>query len=281
MKIGRFPHIVVTSFVLACPFALASGQGAVRTIQPERAAPLDDLRRVGARYQFDNVSDVDPFQDATVEYAERLPIGTIVVDLNAARRYGTLGTQGELQAYPHLGRHSYVFLDVAASSSKDVFLPLRVSAEPYYNWANGWEMSAGAQYLRTPGSAADLYTYTGTVAKYFGNYWISARPSYTPSQASDSYGWGVTARRYFSDRYDYAALSFSRNIGIDPSETDPSILTRPPKLGTYTVSLERRQPIGRTRSRAVYGIGYQREEIAPARFRLHRTATFGLEWFIP
>jgi hypothetical protein len=31
----------------------------------------------------------------------------------------------------------------------------------------------------------------------------------------------------------------------------------------------------------VYGVGYQREEIAPARYRLHRTATFGLEWFIP
>jgi YaiO family outer membrane protein len=281
MKIGRLAHIVGTSFVLACPIAIAGGQAPVHAHRSERPAPLDDLRRVGARYQFDNVSDVDPFQDATLEYAERLPMGTVVLDVNAARRYGTNGTQLELQAYPHLGRHSYVFLDVAASSAKEVFLPLRVSAEPYYNWANGWEMSAGAQYLRTPGSASDLYTYTGTVAKYFGNYWISARPSFTPSQISNSYGWGFTARRYFSDRYDYAALTFSRNIGIDPSATDPTVLARPPRLGTYTVSLDRRQPIGRTRSRAAYGIGYQREEIAPARFRLHRTATFGLEWFIP
>lgn len=279
MKPGRLALIVGTSFVFACPVGLAGAQAPARTVRPEPSRPLDDLRRVGARYQFDNVSDVDAFQDATLEYAERLPLGTVVFDVNGARRYGITGTQFELQAYPHLSRHSYVFLDVAASPSKEVFVPLRVSAEPYYNWSNGWEMSAGAQYLQVPGT--DVYTYTGTIAKYFGNYWVSARPSYTPAPDNDSYAWGVTARRYFADRYDYATLSFTRSVGVDPSATDPTEFARPPKLGSYTVSLDRRQPIGRTRSRAAYGIGYQREEIAPARYRLHRTATFGLEWFIP
>jgi len=259
---------------------LASAQS-LPAARPEPARPLDDLRRVGARYQFDNVSDVDAFQDATLEYAERLPLGTVVVDVNGARRYGTNGTQLDVQAYPHLGRHSYVYLDFAASSSKEVFVPLRVSAEPYYNWANGWEMSAGAQYLQPAGSASNIYTYTGTLAKYFGNYWVSARPSYTPAQDNNSYAWGLTGRRYFADRYDYASLNFTRSVGIDPNATDPTMFVRAPKLGSYTVSVDRRQPIGRTRSRAAYGIGYQREEIAPARYRLHRTATFGLEWFIP
>jgi YaiO family outer membrane protein len=280
MRPGRFALIVVASFVCALPVVSAGAQSSAAA-RPEPVRPLDDLRRVGARYQFDNVSDVDAFQDATLEYAERLPIGTVVVDVNAARRYGNNGSQLDLQAYPHLGRHSYVYLDVAASSSKEVFVPLRISAEPYYNWANGWEMSGGAQYLQPPGSAADLYTFTGTLAKYFGNYWVSARPSYTPSQDNNSYAWGVTGRRYFSGRYDYASLNFTRSVGIDPNANDPTMFVRAPKLGSYTVSLDRHQPIGRTRSRAVYGVGYQREEIAPARYRLHRTATFGLEWFIP
>lgn len=279
MKTGRFALIVGTSFVLASPIATAGAQSPASVTRPEPARPVDDLRRVGAHYQFDNVSDVDPFQNAAVEYAQRLPIGTVVLGVNGARRYGTNGSQFELQAYPHLGRHSYVFLDVAASSSKEVFVPLRLAAEPYYNFSNGWEMSAGAQYLQTTGS--DIYTYTGTLAKYFGNYWISARPSYTPAPDNDSYAWGVTARRYFSDRYDYLSLSFNRSVGVDPNATDPAIFARPPKLGNYLVSLDRRQPLGSTRSRAVYGVGYQREEIAPAKFRLHRTATFGLEWYIP
>lgn len=105
------------------PLAATAGQ--------ENARPLDDLRRVAVRYQYDIVSDIGPWQDVSLEYTQRLPFGTVVSGVNGARRYGKSGAQFELQAYPRLTSHSYLFLDAAVSSSRDVFLPLRVVAEPY------------------------------------------------------------------------------------------------------------------------------------------------------
>ena len=280
MTRGCFRSLLLkVCIAVASASAVAGGQGIAAANKPEPSRPLDDLLRVGARYQYDNVSDIDPWQDASLEYAQRLPFGTVVFGVNGAHHFDRNGAQFELQAYPRLTKRSYLFFDVAASSDKAVFLPLRLIAEPYYNFSNGWEVSAGAQYLQAPGR--DVYTYSGTLARYFGNYWISARPTYTPVPDNDSYGGALTARRYFSDRYDYLSLIVSRSIGVDPSATDPTSFLRQPKLASYAVALDRRQPIGRTHARASYGFGYQSEEIAPGRNRLHRTAIVGLEWFIP
>ncbi|MEO7822886.1 MAG: YaiO family outer membrane beta-barrel protein [Gemmatimonadaceae bacterium] len=245
----------------------------------ESVRPLDDRRRLGVRYQYDDLSDIEPWHDLALEYAQRLPFGTLVLGVSGARRYLKNGVQFELQAYPRLTRRSYVFLDVAASSSTGVFLPLRLVAEPYFNFATGWEVSAGVRYLRTPGP--DAYTYTGTLGKYFGNYWISVRPSFTRVPDNNSYAWGLTGRRYFGDRYDYATLTASRSVGVDPEARDPAAFTRIPRLISYAVALDRRQPLGRSGTRATYGIGYQQEQIAPGRTRLHRSATVGLEWYVP
>jgi YaiO family outer membrane protein len=244
-----------------------------------RSLQLDDLRRFAARYQYDDVSGIDPWQDASLEVAQRFGFGTVIAGVNGAQRYRQNGVQVELQAYPRLTRKSYVFIDAAWSNNKDVYLPFRASLEPYYNFSNGWETSAGARYLQTTGT--DVVTYTGTIAKYFGNYWLSGRPSFSRVATSNSYGWEVTGRRYFSDRYDYLALLVGRSLGIDAETRDPLRFTRPARLGDFLARIERRQPLGRSHSRATYGIGYEREEIAPGRNRLHRSATLGLEWFTP
>ncbi|MFN2636418.1 MAG: YaiO family outer membrane beta-barrel protein [Gemmatimonadaceae bacterium] len=265
-----------TCLVLSAALARAQVPGAALDA---RTLPLDDLRHFATRYQYEDVTTIDPWQDVSVEYAQRFGFGTMVAGVNAAQRYRQNGVQFELQAYPRLSRRSYLFIDGAWSNSKEVYLPLRLAAEPYYNFSNGWETSAGARYLQTPGT--DVVTYTGTLAKYFGNYWLSGRPSYSPATTGNSYGWEVTGRRYFSDRYDYLTLLVGRSIGIDAEAKDPLRFTRQAKLGDLLARLERRQPIGRTRSRITYGIGYEREEIAPGRNRLHRSATLGLEWFTP
>lgn len=48
-----------------------------------------------------------------------------------------------------------------------------------------------------------------------------------------------------------------------------------------SIARERRQAIGRSHARATYGIGYENEQTAPGVTRLHRSATFGMEWFLP
>ncbi len=263
--------------LIASDAVAQSGRATVRA--SGAATAVDDFRRISSRYKYDDLSDTDAWQDVSLEYAQRSGYGTWIAGVNAARRNALSGTQLELQAYPRLSRHSYVFLDVATSSSEGVYLPFRAAAEPYYNFANGWEVSAGAHYLRPVGR--DVVTYTGALAKYFGNYWISARPFFTRAENDNSYSGGVTGRRFFSGRYDYAELKVSRSVGVDPEAIDPSMFNRQPKLGSFAATLERRQPLGHSHARATYGFGYEKEQTAPGRTRTHRSATLGLEWFVP
>jgi len=259
---------------------LSAGAQAVSTpaIEARPSRPVDDFRRVAIRYRYDKVSDVDPWHDLSAELAQRFPFGSVIAGVNTARRYGKTGAQFELQAYPHLGPRAYLALGGAWSGSSDVFLPLRLSAEPYYNFPSGWETSAGVRYLRS--SVAGALTYTGTLARYFGNYWISGRPSFTRVSGTNSYGWELTGRRYFSERYDYLTLVVSRSVGLDPETRDPLRFTRPARLGVFHSRVERRQPLGGSHLRATYGAGYEREQIAPGMTRTHRTGTLGIEWYI-
>jgi YaiO family outer membrane protein len=248
------------------------------TADSARTRPLDDLRRVAVRYGYDDPSDVEAWHSLSIELAQRLRFGSVIGGLNAARRYEKNGAQLELQAYPFLTARSYLTLIAGWSPSTGVFLPLRLSAEPYYNFANGWETSAGVRYLQTPGP--DVYVYTGTLARYVGNYWLSGRPHFSRTSGATSYGWEANGRRYFADRYDYVALRVSRTIGVDPEAVDPQRFTRPARLGGILAQLERRQPMGKSR-RATFGVGYGREQIGAGRTRVHRSATAGIEWFVP
>jgi YaiO family outer membrane protein len=241
--------------------------------------PLDDLRRLTVRYQYDDLSDVDSWHDASVMLAQRTRLGSVIAGVNAARRYDDTGLQYELQAYPLLTRRSYLALNGAWSPSRSVFIPLRLSAEPYYNFASGWETSAGVRYFQTPGP--DVFVYTGTLAKYFGNYWVSARPHLTGFSGDDSYGGELTGRRYFSHRYDYVGLLVSRSIGVSLDALDPQRLTQRARLSGFLARLERRQPLGASPFRVMYGAGYERQQMAAGRVRRHHMAVAGIEWFVP
>lgn len=266
--------------LLAMGVASAGAQmDSAATIRAPTVRPLDDLRRVAARYRYDEVSDIDPWHDLSLEVAQRFSFGSVIAGVNAARRYQKTGAQLELQAYPHLGTRSYLALNGAWSGSTGVFLQLRLSAEPYYNFTNGWETSAGVRYFKRPGP--DVLFYTGTLAKYLGNYWLSARPYFAGVSGDDSYGWEVTGRRYFADRYDYVTLVVSRTMGVDPEARDPERFTQPTRLSAFLARLERRQPLGSSHLRATYGIGYEREQVVAGQLRLHRTVTLGIEWLVP
>lgn len=237
----------------------------------------DDRRRVSSRYQIERVTGLSNWHELAVDMGQRTRIGWVAARVTGARRYDNEGVQFGLEAYPILSERIYAYLEASASPSEGVFLPLRLAAEPYINFSQGWEASAGLRYLEVPGR--DVIVYTGTGAKYFGNYWLSFRPSFSVSQSGNSHTLAVTGRKYFSERYDYAGFTISRSSGADPDALDPLRFERATRLISHTARLERRQPIGQSRARARYGAGYEREEVASGRFRDHLSFFAGAEWF--
>ena len=275
-------HLTTTRRIAAAiAFALPILAGAavpVRAQSTEAPGRVADHAWVGARYDLDAVTGLDAWQELTVEVAQPVSDAMLIARVREARRFGRYGTQLEGEAYPHLGPLTYLYLGVAGSSSSDVYPTLRLNGEIYRELPAAWEVSLGGRYARTP--LVRLNTITGTVARYMGNWWLSARPSYTSYSGEHARSLSGVARRYFSGRYDYASMTLSASTGADPEARDPLRLERAATLHGWAAHVERLRPV-RERLRVRYGVGYEREELGSGGTREHRTLVVGVDWVMP
>ncbi len=88
--------------------------------------------------------------------------------------------QLEIDAYPILNPHSYVYMNYGYSWCP--FFPLhRVGIEPYNIFKNDWEASGGFRFLvfKDIPSYSYITILTGSVGKYFSSNWVSFRPYVT------------------------------------------------------------------------------------------------------
>ena len=276
----RMAHIRTSALVIAIAVcARAAAAQTERAVSPPVPNPAssEDLTRASAAYEYDYIGDASPWRALVLDVARRFDAGTFIARANLAERFGVKGHQLEAEAYPHLTKHAYLYAAVAVSPSRAVFVPLRVALEPYYNFTSGWEGSAGIRYFHTPGPK--VLTVTGTIAKYFGNYWISGRPSVSTAVGTRSYTAAIVGRKYFSGRYDYLSIAASRSIGADIESSDPARFLRPARFRSYEVHADWKRPFGNLPFRTTLGASYEHEQVAPLRFRNHRRFTLGLEWF--
>lgn len=272
----RTSRAVLTTAVI---FFGASSTGVAQAAHTpdERPVSTEDDSRLNAYYQYDYIGSIAPWRTLTVEGAHHFLPGTVVGRVNLAERFGSRGSQIEVEAYPRLTSRSYLYSAIAVSGSRSVFVPLRLALEPYYSFRNGWEGSAGARYFNTPGPS--VFTLTGTIGKYVGNYWFSGRPSLTVIRGTHSIAASMVGRKYFSGRYDYLSVAGSLTNGANTESPDPTRFERTPRLHSYQFSAERKIPLGSRPARFTIGAAYEHEAIAPLRFRNHRSVTVGLEWF--
>ena len=265
------------AIALSAPAAAAQTERAVSPPVPTPASS-EDLTRAAATYEYDYLGGgASPWSELVLDIARRFDAGTFVARANLAERFGKKGHQLEAEAYPHLAQHAYAYAAIAVSPSRDVFVPLRVAFEPYYNFASGWEASAGIRYFHTPGPK--VLTVTGTVGKYFGNYWISGRPSLSTAAGARSFTAAIIGRKYFSGRYDYLSVAASRSTGADIESSDPERFLRPSRFRSYEAHADWKRPLADRPFRTMVGISYEHEQVAPLRFRNHRRFTLGMEWF--
>jgi YaiO family outer membrane protein len=221
------------------------------------------VNKLTVNYWTDIFKDDSPWKFASAAIGRKTQkFGTVTLRYNYARRFGNDGHQIEVDAYPAIVKGVYMYFSTAFSNKKN-FPYSRLSMEPYFKLPSGFEMSAGFRYLNFDDNRIAAFDsnkvviYTGSIGKYYGNYWFSLRPYLTPGKDKWSKSVNLTVRHYMSDPESY--LSLVIGTGISPDEQqyafDPGYY-----LKSNKISLEYQQKIA---SRIILDCrtGFAREEI--------------------
>ena len=120
----------------------------------------------------------------------------------------------ELESYPRIRPGTYGYVAGAFSPDATLYSRRRAGAEIFQSFPKGFEGSAGVRYYHF---ASDSVLYTGSVAKYFGNWWVLGRTFISPDSAVGlSRSLQVQARHYSGDADHFIGVRFG--IGASPFE---------------------------------------------------------------
>lgn len=157
--------------------------------------------------------DFDSRERIYVEYHRLTDFGPIIGRLNVDHRFDTTGYQFELDAYPRISSKWYSYLNAGYSNSI-LFPEWRAGAELYRElpWAS--EGSIGLRYLKFTDD--DVLIYTGSLSKYWRDWFFSIRPFVTPQNGNISTAVNFIARRYFGNPETYTSLV--GGFGFSPDE---------------------------------------------------------------
>lgn len=211
-------------FRLARPEEAAAQLTRLLTINPSHAEGtrlMDDLRAsdwkytIGLSYNFDFFSRTyDPAHYVAAHVARTGRWGTGILRVNYSSRFSTHGIQPEIILYPKISRSIYAYLNYGYSES-DLFPDHRFGVEVYTRLPANLEASAGLRCLDF-GTDSKATIYTGSIAWYFKDFRLSARPYVASHGAETSFSSEITLRKYFQDRDNY--LGFSTGMGFSPDE---------------------------------------------------------------
>jgi len=221
------------------------------------------VNKVTINYWIYTFNDVDPWSFGSAAIGRKTKtFGTVTLRYNFARRFENNGHQIEVDAYPAIASGIYMYLNMGISNKKN-FPYSRFSMEPYFKLPASFEFSVGFRYMNFDDNRIAAFDsnkvmiYTGTIGKYFGDYWFSLRPYFTPGKDEWSKSINLTVRRYFADADSY--LSLIVGTGFSPDEQqyafDPGYY-----LKSNKIAIEYQQKLA-TRFFLNCGTGFAREEI--------------------
>jgi YaiO family outer membrane protein len=273
--VGRGCLVVIATLVLAWGPAGAqeppctTGVACVRTPEPPAGAPE---WRAGLEYghvRFDGGAALDPWHTASAEVSRKDPGATLIARVNWAQRFGENGVQLEMDAYPHVARGTYAYLN-AGYSDASVFPVARIGAEIYTSPVRGTEASLGVRHLEFSSARATIFT--GSAGLYRGDYYFSVRPFVTPRDDGASYSGSLLARRYFSSPESYATLV----VGAGTGPTESPLEFELQRANSYRVGLYGKTPV-RGGLGVRWSTGYEHEELSETGNRDRVSFSLGLE----
>ncbi len=147
-----------------------------------------------------------------------------VVKANRSWRAGGHDDQLGLEAYPHLWKGAYGYLDLSVSPKADFAPVSSFHLEVYQSLLARFEVSLGARRLNFPGRGVSIYA--ASAAGYFGRFYSSLRFYSADHATGTEFTWMAHLRRYFAgDSFAWAGLGHgSRSFEAGSIE---DILARP------------------------------------------------------
>lgn len=169
----------------------------------------------GVGYRGDYFQMADSWHLFYAEYGRRTRgFGTVISRVNVAQRFGMTGLQFEVDAYPTLGPGTYLYLNAGYSPHDQLFPTYRAGLEVFQKLPRAWEASAGTRLLSFAHN--DLLILTGSISKYYKQYYFSFRPFYTiASNTPSAQAYFFTIRRYFSSPDHHLSLTVGTGFSAD------------------------------------------------------------------
>jgi len=128
-----------------------------------------------------------------------------VVKANRSWRAGGHDDQLGLEAYPHLWKGAYGYLDLSVSPKADFAPTSSFHFEVYQSLLARFEVSLGARRMNFPAGGVSIYA--ASAAGYFGRFYSSLRFYSAHHATGTEFTWMANLRRYFaSDSFVWAGL---------------------------------------------------------------------------
>lgn len=166
---------------------------------------------------FDNQYDKD-WNFGTLSYTRNTNFGPLTGRVNYAGRFGKTGFQGEIEAYPHLCKTFYVYINIGYSAASVLFPQYRAGFSFYAGLPNSFEGEIGYRYLYFN---SPVHIYTAALGKYWKNFLFTGRTYIAPSSANVAQSYSLRSRYFLKGADDYVSLLLG--TGYSPDDNNQNI----------------------------------------------------------
>lgn len=196
-----------------------SKNAAARSLS-DKIKDLSSKNKIGISYDFVGFDEQfdNPWHLASLSYSRRTSMGTVVGRFNYANRFTNGAIQFEADAYPRISKTFYSYISAGFSDESGVFPQYRAGFSLYANLPKSFEAEAGFRYLYFSDAT---WIYTGSLGKYFKNYWFNFRTYLTPGNSNISQSYSFNTRYYFGAAEDYLFLGL--RTGISPDDRSNNV----------------------------------------------------------
>ncbi len=228
----------------------------------------------------------EPWHLVSIYYDRQTKFGSVIARINYGNRFNSYnGVQYEMDAYPTIAKSTYMYLNAGYSDALVVFPKYRWGASIYRNLPWAFEAELGIRVLYFAPNLGPVRIFTGSIGKYYGNFWFSVRPYIIPSDYI-SYGYvsksfQFIARYYLSGDPDhYLSASYSRGFSLDDHSKDFVLIqqdyTKNGTLPSYKIRMAYQCKIA---SRTFLNVraSYEEDKLFYGKFRNDWSAGFSIE----
>ncbi|MEO8820490.1 MAG: YaiO family outer membrane beta-barrel protein [Ginsengibacter sp.] len=171
----------------------------------------------------------------SISYGRQTKLGSIIARVNYANRFSANGLQGEVDAYPHISKTFYGYVNFGYSGDVGVFPEYRAGFSLYANLPNSFEGEIGLRYLYFT-SATKIYT--AAIGKYWKSFLFTARTYITPSTTDVSQSYSIAARYFVKGADDYIGLTIGSGISPDDNNQNIQYSNKQNKLSSRKISAD-------------------------------------------